>query len=370
MLLGVLGTVAISLANSVATDMLVAQQEQLNGNEATFEVDVKLPESGSTGAAFFGDLVRSLGTGARSVILETSTPVAIASDQQHLDNQRSATLSVDWYLGDIAAAQRLPVLHGSLPPNACYPGSIALNEAAAQSISSRVGATIWLGTANSSTIRRSVVGGIVADGRTEPTGYGSWSTLMCALPKAEQGGDVGIRIVGSADRSSSYRQVMTDVASRRGVTLTGGLRRTDSVATVKEQVATLSQIFTWCAALLLIASGLGIASVGVASVTERSRELIVRRAFGARRIDVFAQVVAGSLAVGALVAAVAVAAAIAGSYWIVPLLIPTASSIATPQFPWQACLLGVVAALSTSLLGGILPAIRATRLSVAEALRD
>jgi ABC-type lipoprotein release transport system permease subunit len=41
-----------------------------------------------------------------------------------------------------------------------------------------------------------------------------------------------------------------------------------------------------------------------------------------------------------------------------------------PAFPWQACVIGVLAALATSLIGSVLPAIKATRVPIARALRD
>ncbi len=105
-------------------------------------------------------------------------------------------------------------------------------------------------------------------------------------------------------------------------------------------------------------------------MAERARELVVRRAFGARRVDVFAQVIAGSAVVGVFVGLLAAGLAVVGTYIVLPAYIPAASAIVPPTFPWSACAAGFGAAVATGILGGLVPAIRATRLPVARAMRS
>lgn len=218
--------------------------------------------------------------------------------------------------------------------------------------------------------RRVVVTAIVADGQSQPNLYAPWSTLECAYPDLATLDDAVIRMVASPSSLSTLQQLLAEPLSARGLAVEGSLHRVDTVASVRTQIETLSRIFTACAVLLLVVSALGIASVGLASVSERARELVVRRAFGATRGAIFIQVILGALIVGTIVGLVAFAIAIAGTYLLLPALIPAATSIVAPPFPLVAGLTGVAAALLTSLIGGAAPAIKATRIPIAQALRD
>ncbi len=71
-----------------------------------------------------------------------------------------------------------------------------------------------------------------------------------------------------------------------------------------------------------------------------------------------------------LVAATAIATALAVAYLLIPRLIPVTTGIAAPPFAWDACGVGLAAAVLTSALGSAFPAWRASRLPVAHALRD
>lgn len=375
MTLGVLGMVAIAVSDSVAGDMLVAQEEQLNGREATFEAqfDFSTVPTGSVlpvATSLYADLEESAGPGLMGLTLDAESPGHLATPDAAAANLRGAALSVQWVAGNIDSVQRFPLVSGATMLNDCFPGTLVLNEPAATALGLTPGRSAVLDVGSEYGPRLVVISGVAADGRDEPMAYAPWALLDCSFGDVVGGDSVAVRAVVEPGDAGGLEQVVRTVAARQGVSLVGGLHRTDSVQTIRSQVTTLSLIFGICSGLLLVVTSFGIANVGIASVSERSRELVVRRAFGARRIDVFLQVVAGALFVGLLVAIVAVLAAILGSYLLVPRLIPVASSIISPPFPWTACLIGVAAALGTSIGGGILPAVRATRLPVARALRE
>ncbi|MGD9903198.1 MAG: ABC transporter permease [Vicinamibacterales bacterium] len=118
------------------------------------------------------------------------------------------------------------------------------------------------------------------------------------------------------------------------------------------------------AAVSLLIGGIGIANVMVMSVTERTREIGVRLAIGARRGEVLRQFLfeAAMLAGAGGAAGVAVAVALG-----------LVATVFAPAFPAMPPLWAVLAGLGTSIVVGILagywPARRAAALDPVEALR-
>ncbi|MCX4754310.1 ABC transporter permease [Kitasatospora purpeofusca] len=125
----------------------------------------------------------------------------------------------------------------------------------------------------------------------------------------------------------------------------------------------LGQLFLLLAAICLVIGAVGIANTTLVAVLERSGEIGLRRALGARARHITAQFLAESMAlgllggvVGASLGTVTIVAVATVKQW-TPVLHP--ATIAT------APLLGLV----TGLLAGAYPAWRASRIQPAEALR-
>ena len=119
------------------------------------------------------------------------------------------------------------------------------------------------------------------------------------------------------------------------------------------------------AAISLLVGGIGVANVMVTSVTERTREVGVRKALGARRFDILGQFIVESavLCVVGGVAAVLVGAVLV---YAVPLFVALPTPLVLPAAPVAGCL---VLALGIGIVAGGYPASRAAALSPAEALR-
>jgi putative ABC transport system permease protein len=143
------------------------------------------------------------------------------------------------------------------------------------------------------------------------------------------------------------------------------LSTSDQIIRSLDQVTAAIALFTFAlAAVSLVIGGIGIANVMVISVTERTREIGVRRALGARRADVRRQF----LAEAAFLSGTGGAAGI-----LLALLLGLLITLVAPGFsaipPAWAVVAGLGASVLTGVLAGYLPARRAARLDPVEALR-
>ncbi len=131
-----------------------------------------------------------------------------------------------------------------------------------------------------------------------------------------------------------------------------------------ESAQTFSLLVIGMAVVSLIVGGIGIMNVMMVSVTERTREIGVRLAVGARQWDIIQQflieAVALSLSGGVLGVAVGILT--------IPLLTKYRSDLAA-TLTWQSIVQAFGVALIVGVVFGLYPAIRASRLDPMEALR-
>jgi putative ABC transport system permease protein len=116
-------------------------------------------------------------------------------------------------------------------------------------------------------------------------------------------------------------------------------------------------------AIALLVGGLVIMNIMLISVGERTREIGLRRALGARRRDILAQFLAEAVAVSALGGLVGLGLGAAG-VWVLRL---AANSPAVVS--WQAIGVSVAFSIVVGILFGVYPARRAAQLSPVDALR-
>jgi putative ABC transport system permease protein len=119
------------------------------------------------------------------------------------------------------------------------------------------------------------------------------------------------------------------------------------------------------AAISLIVGGIGIMNIMFASITERIREIGIRKAIGATTFAVFIQILVESLAIAVLGGM----AGLVTSFGLVRILVYLSPGNNAPQITAFSMLIAFVFSAGVGVLAGILPAIKAARLDPIAALR-
>lgn len=117
------------------------------------------------------------------------------------------------------------------------------------------------------------------------------------------------------------------------------------------------------AGISLLVGGIGILNIMLASITERTREIGIRRAIGASRGDVLAQFLVETVTLTLCGGVLGVVLGIGGGY-----ALEAATGWPSVITPW-AIVLSLAIAVSTGILFGLYPAQRAARMDPVRALR-
>jgi putative ABC transport system permease protein len=120
----------------------------------------------------------------------------------------------------------------------------------------------------------------------------------------------------------------------------------------------------------LIVGGIGIMNVLLASVSERTREIGIRRATGATRRDILFQFLAESVAISGLGSGAGIALGLAAAFGITAAIRRfAAAEFVLASFTWSSVAAAALASLVVGLAFGTYPARRAAGLSPVDAMR-
>lgn len=119
------------------------------------------------------------------------------------------------------------------------------------------------------------------------------------------------------------------------------------------------------AGISLLVGGLGIANTMLASISERIREIGIRRAIGARQIDIFIQILIESIVLALMGGVLGIGL----GYLLAEGIVMIAPTQNNPIIEAQAILISFSFALGVGFFAGLYPAWHASRLSPLQALR-
>ena len=137
------------------------------------------------------------------------------------------------------------------------------------------------------------------------------------------------------------------------------------------QIDTLSAAIDFVGFLItglsLLVGGIGIMNIMFVTVRERTREIGVRKAIGAKRRSILVQFLAEASMLALFAGVIALGIAFVLSYAIEHLLLSGGSMHI--GFPYQVALMGIVLSIGVGLISGFIPAWKASKLDPVEALR-
>lgn len=118
------------------------------------------------------------------------------------------------------------------------------------------------------------------------------------------------------------------------------------------------------AGISLFVGGIGIMNIMIVSVNERTREIGIRKAIGAKKFDILAQFMIESIVLSGLGGVLGVGIGIAGSW-----LLGKYSAL-TVSIAWDMVLISFIFSLLIGVIFGMMPANKAARLRPIHALRN
>ncbi len=179
---------------------------------------------------------------------------------------------------------------------------------------------------------------------------------------------ISLQVRSAEEMDLAQAQVTAIMRSRHGLTGTAAddftvQNQADIVSTVSETSQTFTTLLGSIAAISLLVGGIGIMNIMLVSVTERTREIGLRKAVGAKRADILVQFLAEAIVLSVVGGLLGVAAGVGSAQAIAPLL-GSAQAVVTSQSVFLA--LGV--SLGIGVFFGLYPANRAAKLKPIDAL--
>ena len=180
--------------------------------------------------------------------------------------------------------------------------------------------------------------------------------------------DVAIRPKASVARDDAIDEVVAIMRGERGLRPS---QPNDFAIITQDKIFevwnTMTGVFFLVMIVLsgvgLMVGGVGVVAIMMISVTERTREIGVRKALGATRVMILWQFLIEAATLTAIGAAIGFTFG-----WLVALIVRSASPIPA-SVPPTAALVALVASTITGIMFGMLPASRAARLDPIDALR-
>ncbi len=194
-----------------------------------------------------------------------------------------------------------------------------------------------------------------------------YNTFRKLYPEAK---DNFICVLAYEGRMESARNEISDLLRRRRHVKPSepdnfGIATAESViGQFRELISTVAVVMVVISSIGLLVGGIGVMNIMLVSVTERTREIGVRKAVGARRRDIAWQFLLEAMTLTASGGLIGIAVG-----WLLSAAIRTFVADLPSRVPMWSVIAGFTVATSVGLFFGIWPAIKAARLDPIAALR-
>jgi len=226
----------------------------------------------------------------------------------------------------------------------------------------------------------------VFDKRPSPGGFGVGQDDFVVVPHSTYTRVFGLR-VGRMGRGGTITNVMISVRARDGVSRDAALADVERIMRIRHGLRldepddfdlstqdsflklwdSISQgtffALVVISSIALMVGGIGVMAIMSISVTERTREIGVRKALGARRAEILFQFLMEAAFLTSMGGLIGIALG-AGIGWAVHLVSGFPISL-----PWWSFAIGLGFSASVGIFFGMYPAVKASRLDPIEALR-
>jgi putative ABC transport system permease protein len=356
--LAVLALVVVDAASQVAASALVAESRVTQGIPQTWSVSIPAEPaatSKATRAQAITDTILAASGGSCALI---------ATGNGHLAGVDVSVVAME---GDLRNIRPFRVTSGhwlSLGSSSRSP-EVVLGRGAASKLGTGDARLSFPGTSRSITVR---VVGTVDDASTNTLIYMSLADLMPLVDLTPETWPMELLDHAGPDQTDEPKIAMTDALAVVDLP-TQAPRRLDDLGAATDSLATVRLTFLVVAAVALLVGTLGILNIGLVSLHERVEEIALRRATGAFAVQIAASVVIESVIASVIAAIVAVVVALVALPLITQTLFADLPTAVDVSFPYQTAILGIVAAALAGFAGGIVPAVRAARMEIADVMR-
>lgn len=380
MFIGIVAVILSVLLGTLGRDYLIATNEQLCGRRPTYAINIESQNFSHN--KLFDKLVSNISSANvdSAIIMHASNDITLSpAFSTNYGSLRDELIRINEFrhldtvytTSGYSRIYNLPIVQGRWLKDGVHDNSLEMVVNKAASHQYPQGNIVFMSSDTGITrMVPMIIVGVVNDGQSSARAYVNLLGMMRFAPQIWQSSDQAtIYWLNKKGLSENeLKSYFSDLLYDNGGGKVNSVVRHDNNDDYETVINVLQLGFAACAALLLFVSALGLINIGLASLEQRTHELLIRRALGARRWSIAALVLGGALFLALIVSVLAIAISYA-IVALIPCFLAPDSPVRSPIYPYQAAIIAVVAALVTALIGSVIPAVKASHLQPALALR-
>jgi len=388
-IVGIASVIAIVSLGEGGKDEILGQFEQIGAS--SFIVQVRQNQA-QIGDYITQDDIEAIRTSLDSVRLATSSSQTVGRAQTELGSSRVFLNAID---ADYTFFQPIEIVHGRAFTDIEYADNfpvIIIDLITADNLFGRenaVGEELLLEN-NSRQIKARVIGisesansqfaGLAGNFAGDDSEFGGmpgfvfapWRSIEALVTEGDQLSSILV-MASEPERVDEAAAAVTRLLSMRRGNTERSVYRTQNLASVLDQINNIVNIMTIfisaVAAISLLVGGIGVMNIMLVSVTERTREIGIRKAIGASTTDIMMQFMTESVIMtmfGGILGILAGLGLASGIAWFVARL---GVGNITPILSLESIIIAVLFSSSVGLFFGIYPARKAASMDPIDALR-